>query len=193
MQLFNQATRITPVDRLTKSEAELRIKLSREEQIEFEDSLLFEGKTVLVDRVEALDALADRMYILFGDALTLGLGLYLPLAFRKVHESNMSKLWTQDEVLTGRNGVDENEYVVKQLGTKTDRKYLVTNSIGKVVKSPSYMPADLGQIFDELDGQELLDFSHATSIWYGDAPEPDCEENALFIAVDEFEDEERES
>lgn len=48
--------------------------------------------TLRMDNVEALDAIADCMYILFGTAIELGIDHLIPEAFAEVHRSNMTKL-----------------------------------------------------------------------------------------------------
>jgi len=48
------------------------------------------------DRVKALDALADILYVVFGIALASGLADLLPEAFERVHVSNMTKTPADD-------------------------------------------------------------------------------------------------
>lgn len=93
-----------------------------------------------------LDALCDLLYVAFGAAVTYGFTEILPLAFAEVHRSNMSKLWTEDEW----SAVDldfRNEHTYLDVQIKTELKcFLVKRkSDGKVVKSPSYSPADFKQ------------------------------------------------
>ncbi len=178
MKLFQQPVRLAPVDTLDEAEHELREELSQEEHEEFFDDSFFysdDQDSLIVRQAKALDGLCDRLYVLLGDAHTLGLGLLLPVAFRRVHESNMSKLWTRQELTANNNHglqfvqvIDTDDYNV--------RAYVARNSSGKVIKSPSYQPANLDDVIDELHGQEILDFNHVEKIIYGDAPPPDIEE-----------------
>jgi hypothetical protein len=72
---------------------------------------------------------------------------------------------------------DQVKYTWKPVDEDGDRRWLVTNEHGKAVKSPSYEPANLAGLLDELDGQELLSFSHAAEIVYSDSDEPDSEDD----------------
>ena len=93
---------------------------------------------------EALDAIADLLYVVEGAALAYGFTPYqVDAAFREVHRSNMSKLWTGRELDSRPEGT-----TWKPSGI-TDR-YVVTNAIGKIVKSPSYSPANLKDIAEGL-------------------------------------------
>lgn len=68
---------------LTLQDEELRVRLHREEQEEFEDAIL-DG-----DIVEAADALADLLYVVYGSADYMGIDI--DEVFAEVHRSNMSK------------------------------------------------------------------------------------------------------
>lgn len=173
MKKFRQQVNVAPIDTVSVSDAMLRVHLTEEENDEFKEALSVKDmNTFKVNKVAALDALADRLYVLLGDAHTFGLAYLLPVAFRMVHESNMSKLWTNKEVESL--GETNNNCTVVDSGSA--RPYLVTSPFGKILKSPSYLPVDLRSLFDELEGQELLDFHHATRLVFGDAPEPDVDE-----------------
>lgn len=188
MRLMGQPVRWAPADQMTVDEVKLRIKLGAEEQNEFVDSFVADLKTDLVnvDKVNALDALCDRLYILLGDVHALGFGFVYPAAFRRVHESNMTKLWTETEKLMAENTTTNLTF--EKVDVRGDRCWLARNQIGKVIKSPSYQPALLKEFLDELEGQELLSFDCATKIVYGDAPEPDIEE--VFAAIGKESDDE---
>lgn len=109
----------------------LRDNLIYEESIEFSEAK---------DLKEKLDALADILYVVYGAAVTYGFDL--EPAFAEVHRSNMSKLWTYEEVLT----VNNNEYDITDLKLEDKKSYIVKRkSDGKVIKSPSYSPANLEQ------------------------------------------------
>ena len=89
--------------------------------------------------LEALDAIADLLYVVHGAALAYGFtGGQVEAAFAEVHRSNMSKLWTREEVDAG---IGDN-IARPVLG----EMFVVTRADGKVVKSPSYSPARLEEI-----------------------------------------------
>lgn len=110
--------------------AALRSSLIDEERLE-----LF----VAEKPAEALDAIADLLYVVHGAAAAYGFtGEQVEAAFREVHRSNMSKLWTREEVDAG---IGDN-IARPVLG----EMFVVTRPDGKVVKSPSYSPARLKEI-----------------------------------------------
>lgn len=174
MSKFHQTQSNSPVSSVTCEELALRLRLTHEETKEFADAFSYNPGTgeYDVDKVETLDSLCDRLYCLLGDALSVGLGYHLPVAFRIVHESNMTKLWTAAEVAALPRVTDVTYELV---APGTDRPYLVCDPLGKVLKSKSYCPADLHELFDELDGQQLMCFNQATQLMFGNAPEPDTE------------------
>ena len=116
-----------------KERATLRIALLREELDELQAAVDAN------DLVEVADALADLQYVLSGAVLEFGLPFVFDDLFDEVHRSNMSKQWSQQEAqdATGLN------FVSASAG-----KYIGYNSIGKVVKPPSYSPADLQTILE---------------------------------------------
>lgn len=186
MRAFGQRVEISPVTEISPNIMGLRKKLSLEELEEFENSFTYypPNCSLIMDRAQALDALADRLYVLLGDAHAVGLGLYLPVAFRMVHESNMTKLWTVEEVDRIKNTPG---YIIQAKKTGSERCYVVTNPLGKILKSPSYKPVDFYSLIDELDGQEVLDFDTPMVHVYGgdedETPDPD----EVFETVDEVE------
>jgi len=104
----------------------LRYDLIKEEA----DELLF-AETL----VEYLDAICDLLYVVYGAANAAGLNAVLvEAAFLEVHRSNMSKLWTQAEKDAYKDGDLKWTPRFDQWIAKRD---------GKVIKSPSYSPADL--------------------------------------------------
>ena len=108
---------------LKEEDWKLRYKLSLEELDEYKEACE-QG-----DIVEIFDAILDRLFLAFGDAVCHGLQDKLIEGFEEVQRSNMSKL---DEVglpiINGENGVlDE------------------SRPLGKVLKSDSYSPPDLKQ------------------------------------------------
>lgn len=157
MQTFGQATPEKPTvpDGPTRI---LRVKLLLEEVLELAEA---SGVTITpniqklrnitdtsdleftadksANLVSVADALADIDYVNQGAAVAYGLDLE---PFQdEVHSSNMSKLWNHYEVI---NNLGDN----KAYGTDTGN-YIVKNSDGKVVKSPSYRPADLQRVMVE--------------------------------------------
>ena len=108
---------------LKEEDWKLRYKLSLEELDEYKEACE-QG-----DIVEIFDAILDRLFLAFGDAVCHGLQDKLIEGFEEVQRSNMSKL---DEVglpiINGENGVFDE-----------------TRPLGKVLKSDSYSPPDLKQ------------------------------------------------
>lgn len=88
---------------------------------------------------DAMDAIAGLLYVVHRAAPAYGFnGEQVEAAFREVHRSNMSKLWTREEVDAG---IGDN-IARPVLG----EMFVVTRPDGKVVKSPSYSPAQLEEI-----------------------------------------------
>ena len=66
--------------------------------------------------------------------------------FNEVHRSNMSKMWTRSQVMM-RLHID-GDIFYRPAGSNDDL-FVVTNpSSGKIIKSPSYAPANLGPILE---------------------------------------------
>jgi len=85
-----------------------------------------------------LDAIIDMQYVIEGAAITAGFTeATLDSAFAEVHRSNMSKLWTAEEIDSLPPGCTAT--------LVSSGKYIVKRDDGKVIKSPSYYPADLQQ------------------------------------------------
>lgn len=93
--------------------------------------------------VEYFDALLDIRYVLEGAEIAAGIpeGAILE-GFAEVHRSNMSKAWTLAEI----------EAAQMPVGTRYqpqhDGRVVVFRHDGKVLKSPSYKPADLRPILE---------------------------------------------
>lgn len=82
------------------------------------------------------DAVLDKLYVTFGDAVAAGFTAEeVSRGFAEVHRSNMSKLWTWEEVSTSKfdHGTTINEIV-----SQHDKRFLVKRADGKVIKSPSH-------------------------------------------------------
>jgi predicted HAD superfamily Cof-like phosphohydrolase len=102
------------------------------------------------------DGCSDLHVVTLGTEVACGLDA--EAAFNEVMRSNMSKLWTREEVLRAtqeigfESGGCDGRWValsngwVAQLVTCDRRAWLVKNELGKVVKSPSYSPANLKQL-----------------------------------------------
>lgn len=95
----------------------LRYVLMAEELVEFQDAA-FRWYAGGESLVAVADALADLQYVLDGTALAFGLDLQTLV--REVHRSNMSKVWPDGAVHKREDG--------------------------KVIKPPTYSPADLAPI-----------------------------------------------
>ena len=108
---------------LKEEDWKLRYKLSLEESDEYKEACE-QG-----DIIEIFDAILDRLFLAFGDAVCHGLQDKLIEGFNEVQRSNMSKL---DEVglpiINGENGVlDE------------------SRPLGKILKSKNYSEPNLKQ------------------------------------------------
>lgn len=112
---------------------ELRHELITEENDELRDSQTIK---------EALDGICDLLYVVHGAAITYGFTKeQVDGAFAEVHRSNMTKLWTNEE----RDAITDKTWTCTHTpeGFESDRCWLVKNAAGKVLKSPSYSPANL--------------------------------------------------
>ena len=96
---FNSTYSNTPT-LLSKEEWELRYKLSEEELLEYKEAC------EAGDLVEITDSIADRLFLIIGDAVSHGLQHILEDAFNEVVRSNMSKLGLDGRpIVNGENGV----------------------------------------------------------------------------------------
>lgn len=105
---------------------DLRLALIEEEWIELRDALL------AGDLVEVADALADLLYVTYGAALTFGIDI--DGAMSAVHHSNMTKLWSNAELIALLSSSLEVGEVTR-VGPDASIVYRVD---GKVIKSPSF-------------------------------------------------------
>lgn len=115
--------------------------------------------------LETADALADLDYV-GPKGTAIACGIDMEPIFAEVHRSNMSKMWTTEEVLefsgTGAslrsfpidsfvgasNRQGNFKFIKKNLEEKSDRCWICLNSDSKVIKSPSYSPANLKPILE---------------------------------------------
>jgi predicted HAD superfamily Cof-like phosphohydrolase len=85
---------------------------------------------------EYLDAVGDLLYVVYGAALAAGFSPHqVDAAFVEIHRSNMSKVWTDDEI-------DSIPADCRSIRVG-DNRHIVRRSDGKIVKSPSYSPPRL--------------------------------------------------
>jgi len=155
MRMFGQDTPNHPTlpdDKIL----ELRCRLLMEEALEFCDAAGFKvtvtpawgdikvlvdiskSRGVQPDLDEMVDALADIKYVQEGAACALGVDME-PVD-DEVHSSNMSKMWTKDEL-------DQMppDTVVLAVGVN---QFVVRRNDGKVVKSPSFRPPDIQRVLE---------------------------------------------
>ncbi len=133
MSTFGQVLPDAPT-KLTKETYELRINLILEEL----DELVRASQSQ--DLVGVADALGDLLYVIYGAGCAYGIDL--EPVFKEIHRSNMSKLWTEEEVKSNQERFATGELVANQLN-KDNQLYVVKRSDGKIIKSPSYSPANL--------------------------------------------------
>ena len=125
-----QSTRSEPISQLDRREALLRIDLISEELDELKEALsdpstmYFQSNIVRVDKLAALDALTDILYVTLGTYHTLGLAHLAEAAFNEVQTSNMSKV----DPATGLCIRDPNT--------------------GKILKPTGYQPPRLAKLFE---------------------------------------------
>lgn len=117
------------------------IAVLRRSLINEENQELFHAE----NNVDALDAVCDLLYVVLGAGADYGFSAdQIANGFAEVHRSNMSKMWTLAEVESFNHPAVG--YSIQHVG---QGKYIVKNAEGKVVKSPSYSPADLKGIVEE--------------------------------------------
>ena len=93
------------------------------------------------DLVEYLDAIGDLIYVVYGAALAAGFtAQQVEVAVAEIHRSNMSKLWSEDEL--SRVPGDA------KASASGPGRWIVRRNDGKVIKSPSYSPANLKPIIE---------------------------------------------
>lgn len=83
---------------LSTRESNLRYELMQEENKEY-----YAG-SIKKDKVEILDALVDKMYILLGTINSNGMQSVFMEAFNRVHLNNMTKIGPDGKVLRDPNG-----------------------------------------------------------------------------------------
>jgi predicted HAD superfamily Cof-like phosphohydrolase len=132
MASFQQDTPSRPSSDIDYTTGRLRHDLIVEEAYETFDS---ENLT------QQLDGIADLLYVVYGWAVSIGFTTeQVDLAFAEVHRSNMSKFWTAEEI--------ESLPPDCRATRVDDQRFVVKHSDGKVIKSPSYSPANLRPILE---------------------------------------------
>lgn len=109
---------------------------------------------------EIADGCEDLKVVTEGTLIACGLVLkqveghpypYDPL-FDEVMRSNNSKMWTNKEMEAEINKTTQSIIFTRsQLNADDERPWLGKDTNGKVIKSPSYSPANLAPIIDELN------------------------------------------
>lgn len=93
------------------------------------------------DPNEALDAIADLLYVVEGAAIAYGFSPeQVDAAFREVHRSNMTKIWPEDGPAPSGDDVGSVWHSPQHGG------FIVTRTDGKIMKPPTYSPANLEPI-----------------------------------------------
>lgn len=154
VRAFHKAFELDAPDRPTMPGDDLlhlRWKLTEEENNE-----KFDSRDYKHPLVSYLDAVADLLYLVNGDAVAAGITEeQLDRAFREVHESNMSKMWSAYEIYEAKkSGSDwalNHQFVdtCPKDPSAYSKIHVVKNKLGKVIKSPSYKPVDLSWIEKE--------------------------------------------
>ena len=107
------------------------------------------------DLKEIADASTDLKYVTFGADIEFGLNAE-PL-FDEVHRSNMSKMWSGQEMIDALKEADYLKFTATKLlpeNASLDEKiYSAKRADGKVIKSPSYSPANIQSVLEQLKGQ----------------------------------------
>lgn len=142
MRAFGQEVPDHPVIPSAKI-TDLRANLIEEEAIKetvkaIRDLKEFPPTKMAEALAEIADGLCDSLVVIHGTMAAFGLD-GAPL-FQEVMRSNWSKFWTQED-LDGH--FDDSQYWRENRVTKVGDRYLVCRMDGKIVKAPSYSPANL--------------------------------------------------
>lgn len=131
MMTFGQD--VPGISRMPKPEVQnLRFRLIDEEAQEL---------AAATDLVEYLDAVGDLLYVVYGAALAAGFtSQQVDDALAEIHRSNLSKLWSEDELT--------NVPADARALPAGEGRWIVRRNDGKVIKSPSYSPANLKPIIE---------------------------------------------
>jgi len=102
-----------------------------------------------IDNVAVLDAHADLQYVLSGSILESGQQEMFDAAFNEVHESNMTKTCTSEELFNQLNEFQTKGVEVDYFKTEDGMFRFKRTSDGKAVKPSCYRPADLKQFYNK--------------------------------------------
>lgn len=117
-----------------KATQRLRVRLIMEELNELERAWMDN------DAAGYFDGLLDLSYVILGAAIASGINRKQWVeGFAEVHRSNMTKFWTAEQV----KGIKDADALQP---THLGDRWIVKDSSGKVVKSPTYSKAKLSQI-----------------------------------------------
>lgn len=167
METFNQPVPKFPTIPAPKVE-ELRLKLNLEETFELAEAMGFEIRSAITGEVIArnadlvfkkvretnvvgvIDAFTDTDYTNLGGIASYGFDAE-PLQ-KEVHRSNMSKLWSANEVATQKPA----NWHAHETDSTEEKRFIVITDTGKVAKSPSYKPANFEQFVPKKVQAELF-------------------------------------
>lgn len=131
---------------------ELRLNLIREEVKEFEEACQNH------DMVEAVDALADILYVVYGAGDCFGINL--DEAYQTVHSSNMTKICVSEEEAQQTvewykaNKLDVYDTPAYKAAADGKHWIVFNESTGKVLKSINYLPAQLKKYCEPVNEPE---------------------------------------
>lgn len=171
MTLAGLPVNTAPVDVVPAEAHYIRQKYAQKQFDEYEMSFSKCKHGLEVNYARALTSLSARLHSVLTDAHALGLAYLLPVGFEMHHESLMSTFWTVEEIRR----LEHDQYRVTPIETCSPKCFLVVDYRGKIVKSPSYQPSHIADLFASLAGQELFDFDHARRLYF-DIPDEDEEE-----------------
>ena len=172
MELYEQGVRPLPAMITDEKERLLTANLVVEEALEFAEAMGFnaiekeDGSIKLVphgrepDLINAADAIGDELVVILGAANRLGVSA--PDVFAEVNRSNMSKTWahcmTCDAELDANDRhAEEDRKFCPQVQGGAGSVYGVEQRLhkrpedGKVIKPPTYSPADVQGTLDKQD------------------------------------------
>lgn len=99
----------------------------------------------LVNVFEVVDGLADLDYV--GPCGTaVAFGIDLDPIFQEVHRSNMTKCWTDTELIENLKENKDKFQIHAAPCPQGNRKWVVLDASGKYIKSPSYSPANIKDV-----------------------------------------------
>ncbi len=107
--------------------------------------------------IEIADGLADLLYVTFGACLEFGIDIQA--VFDCVHESNMSKMWNEAEIHEHIYHVflppleQYKDCTVERVDVNSFKCFVIKRKDGKILKSPSYKPADIKSVLEKLKGK----------------------------------------